>query len=61
MTALMAPLTPLDRVIPKNKRLILIYSNLGLRDNTKAMLDWLIEQGYTKRYEIVVACEGHRT
>ena len=61
MTALMAPLTPLDRVIPKNKRLILIYSNLGLRDNTKAMLDWLIEHEYTKRYEIVVACEGHRT
>ena len=53
---LLLPLTSLNRVIPKDKRLILIYSNLGFRDNAKAMYDYLIEMGYNKKYKIVCSC-----
>ena len=57
---LSAPLTPLNRIIPKNKRLVLIYSNLGFRDNAKAIYDHMIQLGYNKKYKIVCSCSDYR-
>ena len=57
---LSAPLTPANSVIPKNRRSILIYSNLGLRDNAGSLYDYLISHGYNSRYRITVGCEDHK-
>lgn len=57
---LSAPLTPLNRIMPKNKRLVLIYSNLGFRDNAKAIYDHMIGLGYSKKYKIVCSCSDYR-
>ena len=57
---LSAPLTPLNRLIPKDKRLVLIYSNLGFRDNAKAVYDYMTDLGYNKKYKIVCSCSDYR-
>ena len=51
---------PLNRLLPKKGDRILIYSNLGLRDNAKSLLDYLISQGYNQRCRITVSCEGYK-
>ncbi len=53
---LSAPLSFLNRIIPKDKHLVLIYSNLGFRDNAKALYDYMTELGYNKKYKIVCSC-----
>ncbi|MBR6873164.1 MAG: CDP-glycerol glycerophosphotransferase family protein [Ruminococcus sp.] len=55
------PLTPLNKIIPKNKRLILIYSNLGFRDNARSIYDFMTGVGYNKKYKIVVGCNDWKT
>lgn len=57
---LSAPLTPLNRMLRKKNDRILIYSNLGLRDNAKSMLDYLVSHRYNEKYKITVSCEGHK-
>lgn len=57
---LLLPLTPINRLIPKNRRMVLIYSNLGFRDNAKAVYDFMTEMGYNKKYKIVVGCPDCR-
>ncbi len=57
---LAAPLTLVNKLVPKDKKLILIYSNLGFRDNAKALYDHLTEQGYNSKYKIVCSCCDHR-
>jgi CDP-glycerol glycerophosphotransferase (TagB/SpsB family) len=54
---LFKPLTPLNRVIPKRADRILVYSNLGFRDNVRSMYDYLIKNGYNKRYEIICSLD----
>lgn len=36
-----------------DKKKIMLYSNLGFRDNVKALYDYLVEAGYNEDYEIV--------
>lgn len=45
-----------NRFIPKDDKLILIYSNMGMRDNVKAIYDHLIENNYNNKYKILVSC-----
>ena len=49
------PLTLLNMMKKKDKRLIFFYSNLGFRDNVKAFYDYLIENNYNEKYYIVVS------
>lgn len=51
------PLTLLNKFIPKNPNKIFFYSNLGFRDNVKALFDYIIENGYNERYKIVVSTD----
>lgn len=48
------PLTLVNKIMPKEE-MIFFYSNLGFRDNVKAFYDYLIREGYNKRYQIVVS------
>ena len=56
---LLKPLTPINKIIPKNKKRILFYSNLGFRDNTRAMYDFMIKHGYNKKYEIICSLDDY--
>ena len=54
------PLTLINRIVPKDRRLVLFYSNLGFRDNARAMYDYLISEGLNKRLRIVCAVDDYR-
>lgn len=46
-------LSVLNKVIRKNENIIVIYSNLGFRDNIRSIYDYLIDNNYNKKYKIV--------
>lgn len=52
-------LSAINKVIPHNKRKILIYVNLDFRDNVKAMFDYLVENGYNNKYCITCVCADY--
>lgn len=54
------PLTLVNRLIPKSKRLVLFYSNLGFRDNVRAMYDYMTSAGLNERYRLVCAVDGYK-
>lgn len=60
ITSAMGVLSMLSKIIPKNRKLILIYSNLGFRDNVKAFYDFLIAEGYNKHYKIVCSLNDYK-
>lgn len=45
----------LNKCLPKKTKRIVFYSNLGFRDNVKALYDYMIKHGYQKKYTIVCA------
>ncbi len=45
----------INKLIKKDSKTIFIYSNLGFYDNVKALFDHLIENGYNKKYRIIVS------
>ena len=47
-------MSAVNRLIPKNPRKIVFYSNMGFRDNVKAVYDYLISQDCSE-YSIVCA------
>lgn len=47
-------ITLLNRMIPKNNKLIYIYGFSGYRDNNKAIGDYLINKGYLNEYKLCV-------
>lgn len=53
------PLSLLNKLIKKDKRLIFFYSNLGFRDNVKAFYDYLIQNKYNEKYKIVVSINDY--
>ncbi len=55
----MAPLTLLNRVLPKNPRRVVFYSNMGFRDNVKAVYDAFVARPESEKYEIVCAVDDH--
>lgn len=46
-------INPINKIIYKNPRKIVIYSNLGFRDNVKAVFDYLIDNNYNENYKII--------
>lgn len=51
-------LTLINKLIPKNDRLIMLYSaNLGIEHNLKPLKDYLVENGYHKKYKIICGVE----
>ena len=53
------PLTILNKFTAKDSRLIFFYSNLGFRDNVKAMYDYLIEEKFNMGYKFVVSINDY--
>jgi len=43
----------INTIIPKDDTLILLYSNLGFRDNIAYLYNHLIDNGYNKKYRII--------
>ena len=55
------PLTWLNKVIPKDDRIILLYSgNMGIRHNLKPLLEWLLDNKAYTKYKIVCAVENDK-
>lgn len=46
-------LSILNAFLPKNEKLILLYANLGFRDNIEVLYRCLLEKGYPDRYQII--------
>lgn len=51
-------LSMINQIIPKDDHIILLYSNMGIRDNLKAIYDYMIENGYNYKYRIVMSGES---
>lgn len=45
-----------NKRLKHDKRKIMLYSNMGFRDNVKSLYDYLIEQKYDQKYEIICSC-----
>lgn len=43
----------INKILPKDKKRILLYSNLGFRDNIEVLYRYLIENEYDKEYKII--------
>lgn len=43
----------INKIIPKNDNLVLLYSNMGFRDNVAYIYDYMVETGYNKKYRII--------
>ncbi len=54
---LFLPLTLLNKFIPKKSHSVLFYSNLGFRDNVKALYDYMISEGYNREFNITVSTD----
>lgn len=43
----------INALLPKKKKKIVLYANLGFRDNVKGLYEYLIAEGYHQTYELV--------
>ncbi len=50
-------LSAVNRLIPKNKKKIVFYSNMGFRDNVKAVYDELLTHPEAKNYQIICSLD----
>lgn len=50
-------LSAVNRIIPKNAKKIVFYSNMGFRDNVKAVYDELLTHPEAKNYQIICALD----
>lgn len=53
-------LTWVNFLLPKKTNRIMFYSNLGFRDNGKALFDYMIAHKVYKNYEIIVASNDYK-
>lgn len=53
-------LNGINKIFYKNKHKIVLYSNLGFKDNVKALYDYLIENNYNVDYEIVCSINDYK-
>lgn len=58
LRVLSKPLTPLNSILPKRDT-ILIYSNLGFRDNVRSLYEYLIAHHYNDKYRIVCSLDDY--
>lgn len=56
----MGVLNPINKVLPKKEKRIVFYSNLGFRDNVKAVYDFVIQTGLNKDYQLICACNDYK-
>lgn len=55
------PISMLNKCCSKDDKIILLYiSTLGIRHNLAPILDYLINNGYNKKYKIVCAIENNK-
>ncbi len=45
-------LSLVNRFVPKDENRVLLYSNMGFRDNVAYIYDYMIENGYNQKYRI---------
>lgn len=57
MRTVFASLGGINRILPKNRKKILLYANEGFRDNTRYLFDYMIRHGYQKKYRITIASD----
>lgn len=50
----------INKHINHNKNVILIYNNLSFRDNNLAVYEYLIANGYNKKYKIIVTSTDYK-
>lgn len=50
----------LNQRLKHNDRKIMLYSNLGFRDNIKALYDYIIEAGYNEKYTIICSANDYK-
>lgn len=53
-------LNPINTFIPKKETQIVFYSNLGFRDNVKAVYDYMILNQLNKKYHIICSCNDYK-
>ena len=51
----------LNKLIPHDDRILMIYSNMGFRDNVKALYDYLLDNGYNRKYKIVCSVSDYKS
>lgn len=49
----------INNIVPKDDRLILIYSNIEYRDNLKSICEYLMDNGYSAKYRVVLSANDH--
>lgn len=55
------PLTGINKLIPKKDTYVLLYTaNMGISHNLKPLKEYLIANGYHKKYRIVCGVEGRK-
>lgn len=54
-------LTIINKFTPKNRKRIVLYSNLGFRDNVEAFYHYLVTNGYYKKYRIIVSSNDYKS
>ena len=57
---LIYPLSYLNKLTKKDDKKILLYSNLGFRDNVKAIYDYLITNKYNEKYTIICSLDNYK-
>ena len=54
------PLEWINRILPKNDERILLYSNMGFRDNVRSLYEYLIRNNYNKKYHIICSLNDYK-
>ncbi len=57
LKACFLPLTLINKIIKKNEKRVLFYSNMGFRDNVRAVFNYMMGHGYNEKYRIVCAID----
>lgn len=57
---LLAPLSFVNKIIPKDEKMLFFYSNLGFRDNVKSLYDYAVQIGLNKTHKIVVSTDAFK-
>lgn len=53
-------LSVINKNINHNKNTVFFYCNLSFRDNNKALYEYMIANGYNKRYKIIVSSSDYK-
>ena len=46
-------ISALNQIIPKNQSIVLLYSNMGFRDNVVYLYEYMVQNGYCNKYMII--------